>query len=74
MALPISAAIPAAPRKTLQQWIEHDDGDTPSFTPPACSRQAQTLHSRIINDPNDGKGDALDRITAPSGLKLPPLG
>lgn len=74
MARPTNAAIPAAPRKTLQQWIEHDDGDTRTFTPPACSRQAKALHGRIINDPNDGKGDAVIRIAAPAGLALPPLG
>ena len=43
-----SAAIPAAPRKTLLEWIEHDDGNTTGFPQPPCSAQAQALSAGVI--------------------------
>ncbi|WP_254798587.1 hypothetical protein [Sphingobium sp. AS12] len=69
-----TATIPVAPRKTLMEWIELDDGDTTSFTPPACSPQAKALHARITCNPDGGKGDAAVRLPPPAGLRLPPLG
>jgi hypothetical protein len=69
-----SAAIPATPRMALLQWIEFDDGDTTSFTQPACSNQAQALHARLVLDPNDGKGDPIEPLQPPAGLRLAPLG
>ena len=74
MPLGASAAIAPTIRKTLLQWIETDDGDTPSFTRPACTPQAQALHARIGIDPRDGKGDACEPLQPPAGLLLPPLG
>ncbi|BAI96669.1 hypothetical protein Sj15T_09740 [Sphingobium sp. TA15] len=69
-----SAVIPAAPRMTLLQWIEHDNGDTTSFTRPACSIEEQTLHARIVLDPNGGTNEAHEPLQPPAGLRLPPLG
>jgi hypothetical protein len=70
----ISAAIPAAPRMPLLNWIELDDGDATSFTRPACDGDDQTLHARIIFDPNVDKGEAFEALQPSSGLRLPPLG
>lgn len=68
------AAIPAAPRMTLLQWIEHDDGNTTGSSQPACSAQVQALHARIILAPPGGGSDASEPLQPPSGLLLPPLG
>jgi hypothetical protein len=59
---------------TLLQWIEFDDGDTTSFTHPACTSQAQALHARIALEPHDGKSEACQPLQLPTGLRLPPLG
>jgi hypothetical protein len=69
-----TAAIPAAARMTLLQWIEFDDGDTTSYAPPACSSQVQALHARIVLDPGDDKTGAPEPLQPPPGLRLPPLG
>ena len=68
-----SAAIPAAPRKTLLEWIEHDDGNTTGFSQPPCSAQMQALHARILLGPID-KSETGERLQPPSGLQLAPLG
>ena len=67
------AAIPAAPRKSLIEWIENDDNST-DISKPACSNQAQALHARILSDPSDGNRETLEPLASPSGLRLPPLG
>ncbi len=74
MARSTSTAIPPAVRKSLAEWIEHDDGNTTDFTPPACSRQAQALHARILIVDSDGRGKAPRPLPPPPGLRLPPLG
>lgn len=71
---PPRAAIPAAPRKTLLEWIELDDGDTTGTTQPACSAEVQELHARILVAVDDGKGGAAERLQPPPGLRLAPLG
>ncbi|GBH30670.1 MULTISPECIES: hypothetical protein [Sphingomonadaceae] len=68
------APIPAAPRKTLLEWIEHDDGNTSEFPQPSCSAQAKALHARILPDPDNGKGEAPEPLQPPPGLRLAPLG
>lgn len=68
-----SAAIPAAPRKTLLEWIETDDGDKTS-TQPDGTPQAQAFHARIFIAPGDGSGNPAERIQPPAGLQLAPLG
>jgi len=73
MARSNSATIPAAPRKTLLEWIEHDDGATTCFSQPRCSVQMQALHARILLGPID-KGETEERLQSPSGLRLAPLG
>ena len=70
----LHAAIPAAPRKTLREWIEADDGDTPDTLRPACSAKTQALHARVALDPNDDRGGTREPLVAPAGLRLPPLG
>lgn len=67
------AAIPAAPRKSLIEWIEND-GNSTDISQPACSSQARALHARILSDPSDGNREPLDPLALPSGLRLPPLG
>lgn len=69
-----STPIPATPRKTLLEWTEHDDGDTSTFSRPACSSQAQALHARIFLNPAGGKSETSERLQPPSGLALAPLG
>ena len=67
-------AIPAAPRKTLLEWIESDDGDTSICTRPVCTDQVQALHARIAFDPaREGRG-WNEALSLPVGLRLPPLG
>lgn len=68
------AAIPPSPRKTLLEWIENDDGDTTSFTPPRCSEQAQALHAQIVQMPDDARNHAGGPLQPPPGLRLAPLG
>lgn len=74
MARKPSTAIPPAVRKSLAEWIEHDDGNTTDFTQPACSRQAQALHARVLIEGSDGRGKAPRPLPPPPGLRLPPLG
>ena len=69
-----SAAITAAPRKTLLEWIEHDDGNTTGFPQPPCSAQAQALHARILFDPANHQAEAPEPLQPPAGLRLAPLG
>ena len=74
MARKTSAAIPPAVRKSLAEWIEHDDGNTTGSTPPACSRQAAALHARVLFADSDGRTKAPRPLPPPPGLRLPPLG
>ena len=67
------AAIPAAPRKSLIEWIEND-GNSTDISQPACSSQAQALHARILSDPSNGNRETPEPLASPSGLRLPPLG
>lgn len=64
------AAIPAAPRKTLLEWIEHDDGHTTRSTAPVCDNGLRKLHAQIFVA-TDATQDA---IAPPPGLHLAPLG
>ena len=68
-----NAAIPAAPRKTLLKWIDHEDGDTTDFTQPACSEQVQAFHARILLV-FEGRRGAQEPLQPPPGLRLAPLG
>ncbi|MBQ8101581.1 MAG: hypothetical protein IJ127_01520 [Afipia sp.] len=68
------AAIPAAPRCTLLHWIENDHGNTSELSRPACSKQAQALHAKIILDAGTREDGPADPIPPPTGLSLPPLG
>ncbi|OUC54832.1 hypothetical protein CA262_08180 [Sphingobium sp. GW456-12-10-14-TSB1] len=68
------AAIPAAPRKTLLQWIEFDDGDTNDFTPPACDARIQALHARMLLGPESRTDEGREPLEPPPWLHLPPLG
>lgn len=65
------AAIPAAPRKTLLEWIEQDDGDTAGNTKPACNARTTALHAKILLSAG---GASPEPIPCPAGLRLPPLG
>ena len=56
-------------RKTLSEWIEHDDGDTSSTTVPTCTDKEQALHVHLIKAPGQG-----ERLQPPPGFALPPLG
>ena len=69
-----AAPIPPAPRKTLLEWIEPDNGNTTSSPMPACDKQAQALHARIFLDPKAGGGETPEPLPPPSRLRLPPLG
>ena len=71
MARPKAAAVPAAPRKTLLEWIDLDDGDTSSTSAPACDKRDQALHARIFGVAG---GKASEPLQPPPGLRLAPLG
>jgi hypothetical protein len=66
-------AIPAAPRKTILEWIEHD-GDTTPLAAPPDDKGSQAFHARIAHEPDRQQGRAAGPMPAPSGLRLPPLG
>lgn len=65
------AAVPPAPRKTLLEWIDTDDGDTSGFTRPACSDAVQQLHAQLLSRADRG---ATEPLQPPSGMRLAPLG
>lgn len=68
------AAIPAAPRKTLLQWIGSDHDDTTDFSPPACNAKIQALHARMLADPKETSEGRPEPLEPPRSLGLPPLG
>lgn len=74
MAPPKNEIIPPAPRKSLLEWIETDDGDTTEFAPPPCSQQAAALHAQIVRGLQGAGGREHETLSAPRGLVLPPLG
>jgi hypothetical protein len=74
MARRTSAAIPPAPRKTLLDWVEFNDGDTTDFVLPACGDQAQAFHARIVLDADDSGRGSPEPLASPPGLRLPPMG
>ena len=74
MARKADAVLPAAPRKTLLEWIEFDDGDATRPPGPPCHPQAQALHIKILLDPGSQQGDPVEPLQPPGGLQLPPLG
>jgi hypothetical protein len=67
------APIPAAPRKTLLEWIDHDDGDTTGTTRPACSGDLQALHAQLPLA-TDYYRAFVEPLQPPRGLALAPLG
>lgn len=69
MARPSRPVIPPAPRKTLIEWIEQDDGDTPIAAHPVCSPREQNMHARICTPATRG-----EPLQPPPGLALAPLG
>ncbi|WP_054439669.1 hypothetical protein [Novosphingobium sp. ST904] len=71
---PHSAAIPPAPRNTLLEWIDNDDGNAPALSYPATSAQVAALHARIVVAPDDGRNELREPIQPPPGLRLAPLG
>jgi hypothetical protein len=68
------AAATIAPRKTLLEWIDYEDGDTTEILAPSCSPQVQALHAKILVPGNDRQAQPADTIQPPPGLWLPPLG
>lgn len=68
------AAIPAAPRKTLLEWIELDYGNTTGYSQPPCSKQAKAIHAKVLLDAVSDATEAAEPLQPPSGLQLPPLG
>lgn len=67
------APIPAAPRKTLLEWIDHDDGDTTGTTRPACSDDLQALYAQLPLA-TDRFRAFVEPLQPPPGLALAPLG
>jgi hypothetical protein len=65
--------IPAAPRKTLLEWIEHEDGDTPETPHPICSARERELHAALVAKQDADTRDA-EPLCPPAGLRLAPLG
>jgi hypothetical protein len=67
---PQRAAIPPVLRKTLLEWIESDDGNTPTLAQPAVSPKLAALHAHLFVAPDDIR----EPIAPPPGLPLAPLG
>ena len=74
MARASRAAIPASSRKTLLNWIDHDDGDTPGTTQPVCSPNVQALHAQVLLSPGSDRHGRGEPLQPPSGFHLAPLG
>jgi hypothetical protein len=68
------AAATRAPRKTLLEWIDLDDGDKGKILAPSCSSDVQTLHARIVAAADDRKAQPGEPLQPPPGLGLAPLG
>lgn len=68
------AVVPAAPRKTLLEWIEFDDGDAPRSAGPPCDAQAQAFHIKITLDTASRQGEPGEPLQPSASLRLPPLG
>lgn len=64
------AGIPAVLRKPLLEWIESDDGNSPTPAQPVISARLAELHATVVT-PAD---DLREPITPPPGLRLAPLG
>lgn len=71
---PRAAAVPPAPRKTLLEWIDHDNGDTTGTTQPTCSAEVQALHARILVAAGHEARGQSEPLEPPPGLHLAPLG
>lgn len=69
-----AAAIPPAPRKTLLNWIDIDDGHTHSTVQPNCSAEVRALHAAIALAPEDASRGRPEPLQPPPGLRLAPLG
>lgn len=73
--LPASqGAIPPAPRNTLLDWIDIDDGHTTGTTQPACSAAVQALHAQILLSAGGGRHRLVEPLEPPPGTRLAPLG
>lgn len=68
------AAIPPAPRKTLLEWIDLDDGHTTGTTQPTCSAELRALHASILITSSYETRGQPEPIEPPPGLRLAPLG
>lgn len=62
-----------APRKTLLEWIDLENGDTTNILAPSCSPQVQALHAKILVA-GDRQGQSAEPLQPPPGLWLAPLG
>ena len=71
---PRSAAVPPASRKTLLEWIDHDDGDTSGTAQPTCSREAQDLHAKVYAALGLEARGGFEPLQPPPGLHLAPIG
>jgi hypothetical protein len=69
---PALAAIPPASRKTLLEWIDHDDGDTTGTSQPETSPDLQALHTSVLAALH--RSDHREPLQPPPGLRLAPLG
>lgn len=74
MAARPAAAIPPAPRKTLLEWIDIDDGDTTGTTQPACSTEVRALHANLLVALSHEARGQPEPLEPPPGLRLAPLG
>ncbi|MBC2668743.1 hypothetical protein ACFOON_15255 [Novosphingobium piscinae] len=63
--------IPAPPRKTLLEWIEADDADTPDDAAPVCTASQQRLYAAVASTPEQ---DNREPLAPPPGLALALLG
>lgn len=67
-------AIPIAPRKTLLEWIDDDDGDTTADPQRTASKAEQEFHARVVAGAGLGRADETEPLQPPAGLGLAPLG
>lgn len=68
------ARIPPAPRKTILDWIETDDGNAPRTIQPDCSAEVQALHARVLAAAGESRRERSEPLQPPPGFNLAPLG
>ncbi|WP_309703747.1 MULTISPECIES: hypothetical protein [unclassified Sphingomonas] len=68
------SAIPAAPRKSLLDWIASDESEQPGLSRPTCSAQASHLHAAVLAGTHASEGYGREPLRPPPEMQLAPIG